>query len=85
MSDDESKTYSIPVSTRFDVRVKRRMQMAGFHSVADYVRAAIRADLKQSELEELEWSVLESARRGDYRTLDQDYFRSLRQRAQLTG
>ncbi len=83
MADDEFKTYTVSVSERFDARIRRRMQAAGFHSVAEYIRSAIRSDIKNAELEELEWSVLEATRRGDFRAVDEDYFAALRQRAHI--
>lgn len=62
----ETIPYTIPVPSEMDAQVRERMQSGGFNSRAEYVRAAIRADLERSAQQQLEDRLLKALDRGDY-------------------
>ena len=70
--------YSIPIPEDLDALVRARMTAGGFNSKAEYVRAAIRADLEQASQARLEEKLLRALERKDYRDATPEFFADLR-------
>ena len=63
----EKKTLSVPVPPALDAFIKDRVKTKGFHTVSEYIRSLIRADLEAASRHEVEAQLLEAIERGDYR------------------
>ena len=66
--------YSVPVSLELDKAVRKRIREGGFSSVAEYVRATVRADLKRAKDARLEELLLEGLESGEGVEVTPEYF-----------
>jgi Arc/MetJ-type ribon-helix-helix transcriptional regulator len=79
-SKEKERFYSVAVSPSFDERVRARMAAGGFNSISEYLRYAIREDLEREAEREVEASLLEAVRRGNFTEVTPEYFAKLRAR-----
>jgi Arc/MetJ-type ribon-helix-helix transcriptional regulator len=70
--------YSIPVPPEMDRAVQERMRKAGFNSLAEYVRNAIREELERAAHRELEKKLLVAIDRGHYKDAPPEFWDGLR-------
>lgn len=70
--------YSIPVPPEMDRAVQKRMRKAGFNSLAEYVRNAIREDLEGAAHREIEKKLLVAIDRGNYKDATPEFWDAIR-------
>jgi Arc/MetJ-type ribon-helix-helix transcriptional regulator len=74
----EGKIYSVPIPAELDAEVRERMRSAGFGSLSEYVRTAIRADLERARHAALEQRLLRAIERGHFKDVTPEFFQDLR-------
>ncbi len=60
-----------------DAFIKDRVKTKGFHTVSEYVRSLIRADLEAASRHEVETQLLEAIERGDYREATPEFWQRM--------
>ncbi len=73
----EKKILSVPVPSTLDAFIKDRVKTKGFHTVSEYVRSLIRADLEAASRHEVETQLLEAIERGDYREATPEFWQRM--------
>ena len=73
----EKKILSVPVPSTLDAFIKDRVKTKGFHTVSEYVRSLIRADLEAASRHEVEAQLLEAVERGDYRETTPEFWQRM--------
>lgn len=70
--------YSVPVTPELDAEVRKRIRDGGFSSVAEYVRTALRTDLRLARDEQLEKLLLEGLESGEGTEVTPEYWEKRR-------
>jgi len=72
------KHLSVPVSEELDEKIRKRMAVGGFGSMAEYLRHAVRQDLERAEKAKLERLLLEGLESGEPIEMTDDWIRDRR-------
>jgi antitoxin ParD1/3/4 len=73
------KHLSVPVSDELDEEIRKRMADGGFNSIAEYLRHAVREDLKHADQERLERLLLDGLESGDPEEVNEEWWAQRRQ------